>query len=214
VGGGNEKNTEEFVAANIPLRWMVREIFRCKIGVLWDIAQLKNIANLDVEMLYPEVVVPLPAPDTDKTLMKMSKGNGHIIMPDDDEPRNQHGRHHAHGHWLRHKYAQYSAFSTGTIFEGLDEDDETSSAGPSIDHSVDPNDAHISGRERVHGMRVYDDNDPELHDAYSKLYDQLKISPIWWILEFCPVKGRKHIQADLWKEHYLYVCFFHPYSFV
>ena len=66
-------------------------------------------------------------------------------------------------------------------------------------------DAHIDGREHVHGMRVYDDNDPELHDAYSKLYDQLKISPVWWVLEFFPVKGKKHVMDDIWKEIYLCV---------
>jgi len=206
VGGGNVPNEEEFIAANIPLRWMVREVFRCNIGVLWDIAKLKKIAGLDVEMLYPEVVVPIPRSNSmDSKDRIFGNEHGNVVHTNGDgnhHPSHRHQHHHRHLDWLLRQH-NYSSFTTGTILDTGDEEDDGSSAeSQPVPRTPNPKDAHISGRERVHGMRVYDDNDPELHDAYSKLFDQLAISPVWWVLEFCPVKGKKHIEEDIWKEHY------------
>lgn len=57
VGGGNVKNGTVNSLAKIPLRWMVRETFAAKTGILWDIDGLKSI-GLDTEYLYPEVRTP------------------------------------------------------------------------------------------------------------------------------------------------------------
>lgn len=151
IGGGNVANDEKYIAANIPLRWMIREVFRCNIGVLWDIESLQRVVGLEYQMLYPNVIISIPKLDDDSI----------------------------------HSTTDHSSMCTGTICTPRD--------GP---HSLD-------GHEHVRGDRVYYDDDPELKDALSELFDQLKISPIWWALEFLPMKGRKQIKEDLWKEHYL-----------
>ena len=188
-------NDEKYIAANIPLRWMVREVFRCNTGVLWDIAQLKKFTGLDADKLYPEVIIPLPFSERAAAL-----SNGTVEL--DDRHRHRFslmdGLSSLVGHLHEHEHGRSSggmrrSFSTGTIFENLDEENDNSLATS----------LPLDGVEHVRGMRVYDDNDLELHDATSPLFDQLSISPIWWILEFLPVKGRKHIEEDIWKEHFL-----------
>jgi hypothetical protein len=51
--------------------------------------------------------------------------------------------------------------------------------------------------------------DPELLDALSPIYDQLSIAPGWWVLEIFPTKGRKQLPPpkdfDTWKSYFLYV---------
>jgi len=190
VGGGNVKNDEKHAAANIPLRWMVREVFRCNTGILWDIAQLKKFTGLDADKLHPEVIIPLPYHERAAAL-----SNGSVDLDDKHKHRFSISNGLANLYQnLRHEDGSSGgtsrSFSTGTIFEDLDEiEDDTSST-------------HPDGVEHVRGMRVYDDDEMELRDATSRLFDQLAISPIWWILEFFPVKGRKQIQEDIWKEHY------------
>lgn len=231
VGGGNVSNDEKYVAANIPLRWMVRETFRCDTGILWDIAQVKRFTGLTPGMLFPEVIVPLPS--TNDVLVN---GDGKMNGDADNHEHHKHwydghgvhgnpfGHGHGHGH-IRH-HSRWNTVSTGTIFTVPDEDEDTGSGSGStvspITERSKPEakpqrslsrristrfirkgkEKLLDGHEHVHGMRVYDDDDPELRDAYSKLFDQLSISPVWWVLEFFPVKGRKHVEEDLWKEHY------------
>lgn len=36
VGGGSVDNTERYSLARIPLRWMIRECFRCKTGIIFN----------------------------------------------------------------------------------------------------------------------------------------------------------------------------------
>jgi len=55
VGGGSVSNEISHRLANIPLRWMIRETFRCHTGILWNIEALKTV-GLDDKMLYPDVI--------------------------------------------------------------------------------------------------------------------------------------------------------------
>ncbi|EKM57152.1 uncharacterized protein PHACADRAFT_208293 [Phanerochaete carnosa HHB-10118-sp] len=56
IGGGSVKNNTRHALARIPLRWMVREAFRCGTGLIFDAAMLQQIGlSLDV------------APDTTST---------------------------------------------------------------------------------------------------------------------------------------------------
>ncbi|KAJ7160302.1 hypothetical protein C8R46DRAFT_1194678 [Mycena filopes] len=58
VGGGSVENGTEHNLAQIPLRWMVRECFRTKSGIMFDTEGLRSI-GLDPAALYP-VVQPRP----------------------------------------------------------------------------------------------------------------------------------------------------------
>jgi hypothetical protein len=158
---------------------MVREVFRCQTGVLWDIAQLKKIAKLDAELLYPEVKIPLPRSEKSLSVPKYDtkgeKGEHQHEIGDLHIQQHHHHRPGDHGHYHNRDGSSGTSFSTDSIFGDADELD----------------------------MRVYDDDEHELQDALSKLTDQLSRSPVWWILEFLPVKGKKQIQGATWKEQYL-----------
>ncbi|KAJ2925169.1 hypothetical protein H1R20_g11915, partial [Candolleomyces eurysporus] len=56
VGGGSVRNRTRHSLARIPLRWMVREIFKANAGILFFTDRLYEI-GLDPSTIYPEVVV-------------------------------------------------------------------------------------------------------------------------------------------------------------
>ena len=58
VGGGSVSNRTDYSLARIPLRWMVREIFRANAGILFLADRLPEI-GLDPKTVYP-VVLPRP----------------------------------------------------------------------------------------------------------------------------------------------------------
>ncbi|KAJ2917307.1 hypothetical protein MD484_g3094, partial [Candolleomyces efflorescens] len=58
VGGGSVRNQTRHSLARIPLRWMVREIFKAQTGILFLTSRLHEI-GLDPSTLYPTV---LPRP--------------------------------------------------------------------------------------------------------------------------------------------------------
>ena len=43
VGGGSVPNGTRHSLARIPLRWMIRECFRCNTGIIFDAAQLQAV---------------------------------------------------------------------------------------------------------------------------------------------------------------------------
>ncbi|PWN31140.1 hypothetical protein BDZ90DRAFT_248796 [Jaminaea rosea] len=55
VGGGAVPNSERHQASRIPLRWMIRETFKCNTGLLYRTDVLAE-HGLDVETLYPKVL--------------------------------------------------------------------------------------------------------------------------------------------------------------
>jgi uncharacterized protein (DUF2235 family) len=54
VGGGAVRNETRHVLARIPLRWMIRETFRCNTGILYKRDALAE-TGLDVPSLWPKV---------------------------------------------------------------------------------------------------------------------------------------------------------------
>jgi hypothetical protein len=54
VGGGSVTNDARNSLARIPLRWMVREIFKAEVGILFHREMFKDI-GMDPETLYPHV---------------------------------------------------------------------------------------------------------------------------------------------------------------
>ncbi|KAF5317488.1 hypothetical protein D9619_013150 [Psilocybe cf. subviscida] len=60
IGGGSVTNGEIPCLARIPLRWMIRECFKAKTGILFYVDGIKGI-NLDPACLYPEVLSRPPA---------------------------------------------------------------------------------------------------------------------------------------------------------
>ncbi|KAI6154266.1 hypothetical protein BKA82DRAFT_4099354 [Pisolithus tinctorius] len=60
VGGGSVKNGTRNSLARIPLRWMIREIFKTEIGILFHRSMFQQI-GMDPSTLYPHVTPRPPA---------------------------------------------------------------------------------------------------------------------------------------------------------
>ncbi|KAI6017468.1 hypothetical protein EDC04DRAFT_478802 [Pisolithus marmoratus] len=60
VGGGSVKNGTRNSLARIPLRWMIREIFKAEVGILFHRSMFHQI-GMDPSTLYPHVIPRPPA---------------------------------------------------------------------------------------------------------------------------------------------------------
>ncbi|KAJ7801624.1 hypothetical protein B0H13DRAFT_1672506, partial [Mycena leptocephala] len=78
VGGGSVLNGTTHALSRIPLRWMIRECFVTKTGILFKAAKLRT-AGLDPTKLYPEVTKRNDAPKTPKT-------SGRLIRAPETDP--------------------------------------------------------------------------------------------------------------------------------
>ncbi|EPQ54493.1 hypothetical protein GLOTRDRAFT_77041 [Gloeophyllum trabeum ATCC 11539] len=54
IGGGSVRNNTRHCLARIPLRWMIRECFRTKTGILFDAKMLQDEVGLDLKTLDDE----------------------------------------------------------------------------------------------------------------------------------------------------------------
>ncbi|KAG5337310.1 hypothetical protein C0989_009696 [Termitomyces sp. Mn162] len=136
VGGGSVSNGTPYALARISLRWMIRECFKAKSGIIFVSKSLREV-GLDPLSLYP-CVQKRPPP--------LHVGN-----------------------------AQIQNVTSATQQKLQD------SSG--MDSLVE-----IAKTEEDH----------ELLDVLSPIYDQLTLAPMWWILEFLPIKQHYQKGDNSW----------------
>ena len=80
VGGGSVRNGERHSLARIPLRWMIRECFEAKTGIIFDANMLRNEVgmNVDFDKMW---LKPLPPRLSPRPELKTQH-----IQPNDDIP--------------------------------------------------------------------------------------------------------------------------------
>ena len=171
VGGGSVPNDTRYSLARIPLRWMIRECFKCDTGIIFDAAQLQQ-AGLRVTMQEDKPVLSeLPA----RIILHVPpySGSGKRAGETFFSKIVQHLASYV---WCGVKFVQ-SLFwrkrtSPGTL-PLLDLDDPTTLREQSEDYEALE----------------------ELEDAISPLYDQLQARASWHLLEWIPlpVKDAKAI---------------------
>lgn len=161
VGGGSVPNKTRHSLARIPLRWMIRECFETNSGVQFEAECLHRI-GMDPRTLYPRV---LRRPDA----LPLSS----IVLP-------HHPGHPDEGKKL--KKAMEVRVICGTCpDEPARPLAREESEGTIIDTATD----------RDHELGVFaQEEHEELHDALQPMFDQLKISRGWWILEILPLIHR------------------------
>ncbi|KIM78387.1 hypothetical protein PILCRDRAFT_75759 [Piloderma croceum F 1598] len=147
IGGGSILNGTRHALARIPLRWMVRQCFLLRTGILFHKTMFKDI-GLDPDTLYPDVL-PRPAPVP--------------YTPD----------------CLARKYKDPINFAAN---DGV---------------TVKRKEAFINEEEE------------DLLDALTPIYDQLKLEKGWWILEVLPNIRRYQKEDDTW-THTLSINFGRP----
>jgi hypothetical protein len=75
VGGGAVPDRERHMLSRIPLRWMIRQCFECKTGILFTTAALAE-TGIDIESVWPVYKVPKrPAVEpSEMTVARYKKG--------------------------------------------------------------------------------------------------------------------------------------------
>ncbi|KAJ3812985.1 hypothetical protein F5876DRAFT_63523 [Lentinula aff. lateritia] len=148
IGGGSVSNDTTINLARIPLRWMIRECFKTKTGIMFDRDGLRGL-GLDPDALYPDVL-PRPPP--------LPVGNARI----QDIP-------------TEGSVSQIQKDSALKNFSG--------------------------GTSEVSGALVQTEEELELKDALSPIYDQLSLAWFWWILEIFPIKQRFQRGDNTWSSY-------------
>ncbi|KAE9399827.1 hypothetical protein BT96DRAFT_820106 [Gymnopus androsaceus JB14] len=127
VGGGSVSNEETTSLARIPLRWMIRECFRCNTGILFNSDGLRSL-GLDPDTLWPEVRPRTPAIQRPSAVIRPTQRS-----------------------------------STRSL--------ENGAGNPNVFQT---------------------EEELDLEDSLSPIYDQLSLVLPWWIVEFLPVKNKFH----------------------
>jgi uncharacterized protein (DUF2235 family) len=149
VGGGAVSNKTRHSLARIPLRWMIRECFKTKTGIMFESAGLREV-GMDPATLYPYVQAR-PPPREIKPEHKIRDPPAKPI------PIRLHTTFFKNGHTKSHDHHKHNR----TPFLGSEEDEE-------------------------------------LEDVLSPVYDQLNIKKAWWILEIIPLKINYQVGDNDW----------------
>lgn len=85
---------------------------------------------------------------------------------------------------------------------------KTCNAGSGTSDSLDDSgsDAQVIVEEAVVG-RVLTEEEEDLEDALSPMYDQLSLGKWWWVLEVLPLRHRVQQEDATWKREVTYVPF-------
>ncbi|KZP04649.1 hypothetical protein FIBSPDRAFT_391183 [Athelia psychrophila] len=136
VGGGSVANGTRHCLARIPLRWMIRQCFILKTGILFHSTKFKEV-GIDPATIYPRVLErPPPILYTPGTLAT--------------------------------RYAKPINFAKD------------------YKETVKVRDPFINEEEE------------DLLDSLTPIYDQLRIASFWWALEFLPNRQRYQKADDSW----------------
>ncbi|KAH8989053.1 hypothetical protein EDB92DRAFT_1947605 [Lactarius akahatsu] len=153
VGGGLVKDTEEHALSNIPLRWMVREILKTNCHIHFDEAAL-NQWGIPVAMIKEQAVPERTRETSDSTLyMEPSSRHDQKTSAPTETPGD---------------------YATGTDVLGIPDGGDTKRAPPSVEESLDA------------------------EDAVEKMGDQLKKNRFWWVLEIIPTYYVWQNEKDAW----------------
>ena len=231
VGGGSVPDTEKHSLARIPLRWMIREVFRTNTGIRFHAELLKDI-GLDPASLWPH---PKPA-------CKFGPGLAHApqIAPIPNpaapwislDPPTPPERSRVD---VERRVVQAQAIFTDSPPQGADSDADAAGR-PASPPPVPPSSEQAHARQvsvsttrtlvgtvttntssgtHNHNLlhpdsgpdpegaagSAVDELEEERKDAECPLYDQLSLKPWWWILEFIPIEQRKQLKSNKWTKY-------------
>ena len=192
VGGGSVKNGTPYSLCRIPLRWMVRECFKAKTGILFKSDLLHEI-GLDISTLHPEV--------KDRPKLPVDLTKYHLEMVDKGPSLIQ--------YWLsqlKQKGPTPSEASCGDSVKvsmasredkGSRDVVSNESSWDRIRRKVIPPKRAMPEKDQWVSEEVED-----LRDALSPMYDQLKLKRHWWFLEILPVTFKhQHSRSEVWAKH-------------
>ena len=169
------KNGERHSLARIPLRWMIRECFATKSGIIFDAHMLKNEIGLDID---PKIGTPKPIHKP-----ALEPGFLHLRKPSDAEL----GKHS-----LRHIPA--------TVVSGLVSPFRWAQ-GQLSKFRIHDSKKFIRALRELERRKPITEGEPheELNDALSPIFDQIELHPWWNIIEWLPCKLSPLIHQHRWQ---------------
>jgi len=176
VGGGSVPNGTRHSLSRIPLRWMIRECFRCDTGIIFDAVQLQQ-AGFRVKMEDDKPVLGDLPPR-----VKLSTDTSRTVHPREHIPTKKYIEEFGLLRFLWNIAHVAFAFLIAFLKPYIRQK-KTSTRLPFLyldSHSnklVDQTDDH----------EAYE----ELDDALSPMYDQLSAKAAWHILEWIPQRVQK-----------------------
>jgi len=183
IGGGSVSNTERNSLARIPLRWMIRECFKAKTGIMFDIQGLREI-GIDPSTLYPHVTPRLPPiPVRDAAVSrKVVKDTPRKPSSQELKRRKLH-RLNEQQHSFPHPHPEHDKGNKAEETKAEETESETEEI-------------------KVEEIPIGTEEEEELKDALSPIHDQLKLRRAWWILECLPQKIRYQRGDKRWVEYF------------
>ncbi len=174
VGGGSVKNDTPHALSRIPLRWMIRECFKCNTGIIFDAIMLQQIG---LNITYGPDSVPtlgdipprLPPPPPDVSTSENIPVEGPSFV---------------HIAWT----SIISVFIR--LFSFLRRAHHPASNAKMRRRTI-PARAHDASYALRHDVDERYEAEEERKDALSPLYDQLRANWMWTILEWIPVRVKK-----------------------
>jgi uncharacterized protein (DUF2235 family) len=177
VGGGSVPNHTRYSLARIPLRWMIRECFRCQTGIIFDANMLRDEVGMDVDiknlriMEAPERLRPDPRNERHRIPVEQATLEGFPFIS--NVPISA--------------AALPLTIAKGVVSTLLSPITKlvTPKPQPKVPKTLEQIRAE---REPFQGEAM-----EELLDAVSPMYDQLELAPHWWVLEFLPLQVKKEL---------------------
>jgi len=180
VGGGSVANGTRHSLARIPLRWMIRECFRTKTGIIFDAHMLKHEVGLDVGPDFDSLLdVPARLKPTPATRIQLR------------------GKPLGSKSFLKSTWSLISApfIWFWSLFSKL--------------HSKlrVPSHPNIPPPPEESRFIFEGEAEEELHDALSPVYDQMPLHLYWRIMEWLPtIIKRQSAEIDGSDDIWAYKC--------
>ena len=227
VGGGSVLDTEKYSLARIPLRWMVREVFRTNTGIRFHAELLKDI-GLDPASLWPH-----PKPQCEfgpglahaPQIPPMTTPAAPWISLDPPTPPER-SRVDV-GHHVVRAQAIFTHSPPQATYSDADAFGRPASPPPVPPSSAQAHErqASVSTTRTLVGTvtanttpgahkhnllhpdpdgaagPAVDELEEERKDAVCPIYDQLSLKPWWWILELIPIEQRKQLKNNQWRKY-------------
>lgn len=208
VGGGSVRNGTAHALARIPMRWMIRECYRMKTGIIFDARLLHTEFGLDYRNLYPDVPerpprIPWskymgPIQETEpqgwgivtftKFLVLLIAIPIRILFAIITWPLLHTWLLLKYTKWMkcvRKRHVKWVRRNLGIDWIVL----KTKSYGSWIHSKLFPKE---STTPEPCTLGCSDEEEHEYWDALSPIYDQLKIRWLWKVIEYLPLRFAEH----------------------
>ncbi|CAE7129142.1 unnamed protein product [Rhizoctonia solani] len=227
VGGGSVKNGERYSLARIPLRWMVRQCFKCETGIMFHSNQLEDI-GLSPETLWPKVLprppavmsldqIPKSVPSTPPLIERQSDpvlpAYSRLPLPDSsNDPKFNAG----HPGFKDAAALDINDPRNPNAQKYMPYGSITDREHTQLSRKVNPEEPYIPlfGRGVGHELRDFgpesrvarepfiSEEVEDFKDSLCRVYDQLSLNWWWWILEFIPVRQVWRKKDRSWRRFF------------